>query len=207
MRALLAIAIPYFLLAPAAAEDSKPAEQMLTLTSRSELVLVPTLVRDKSGSHITGLSQTDFALLENGSERKIAVFEEIKTSTVRSRRQTLPAGEFSNYLVNEPAPRRVTIIVMDSINTQFADWAYARDQLLKFLEETAGSNEPMALLQLRRGGVRVIHDFTTDPAVLAKAVWRLKSGHKPPPDLAEDVPDAIVAAESQQLASMMQDIQ
>ncbi len=200
------IAIAFLLHAGTSAQETRPPAQTSTLTSRTELVLVPTLVREKSGVPVTGLAKTDFTLLENGAERKIAVFEEIKTTAVRQRRQALPAGEFSNYLVDEPAPRRVTVIVMDSINTQFSDRAYARDHILKFLGEMAGSNEPVALLQLQRGGVRVIHDFTTDPAVLAKALRRFRPGAEAPvAESEEDSSDPLVSAEAQQVASMMQE--
>jgi len=195
------IAMAFLLHAGASAQETRPPEPAPTITARTELVLVPTLVREKSGAPITGLAKTDFTLLENGAERKIAVFEEIKTTAVRQRRQALPAGEFSNYLVNEPAPGRVTIIVMDSINTQFSDRSYARDQILKFLGEMAGSNEPIALLQLQRGGVRMIHDFTTDPAVLAKALRRSRPGPEGP------VADTEESLESQQLTNMMQDLE
>jgi len=208
MRAVLAIPLSLMLLVPALGEDTKPAEQAPTLTSRSELVLVPTLVRDKSGSPIAGLSKSDFALLENGAEQKIAVFEEIKTAAVPAKRATLPAGEFSNYLVGQPALRRITIIVMDSINTQFADRAYAREQILKFLQEMAGDNDPIALLWLNRGGIKVVHDFTTDPIVLAKALRRSKPAAETPfVDSEESLPDPTVLGESQQLASMMDNME
>jgi VWFA-related protein len=191
------IAMALLLRAGAPAQDTKTQEPTPTITSRTELVLVPTLVREKSGAPITGLAKADFTLLENGAEQKIAVFEEIKTSAVRQQRQALPAGEFSNYLVNEPAPRRVTLIVMDSINTQFADRSYAREHILKFLGEMAGSKEPIALLQLHRGGVRVIHDFTTDPAVLAEALRRFQLPEAPVADTEESLPDPIRMAASQ----------
>jgi len=218
MKALLAISVS-LLLIPALAEDTKPATQMGTLTSRSELVLVPALVRDKSGKPVTGLSWNDFTLLEDGAERKIAVFEELTTSTSRPRRQASPAGEFSNYLANDPSPSRLTIIVMDSINTEFSDRAYAHDEILKFLKETAGSDEPIALLQLDRGGMNVIHDFTTDPAVLAKALRGLQLGAAPVAEHEQSLPaasalafarsneNAQVARETQRLVMMLQDME
>ena len=193
------------LLALGRAEDASPAPQMPALRARTELVLLPTLVHDKSGAPVRGLGKSDFTLLENGAERKIAVFEEVQTTAVRPRRPSLPAGVFSNYLVRESAPRRVTIIVMDSINTRFNDKSYARDQILKFLGETAASNEPIALLQLQRGGVRVIHDFTTDPAVLAKALRRFTEGAAPQAGSEQEIVDPDVAAETGQFGDMMRE--
>ena len=49
----------------------------------AKLVLVPTLVTDKSGNHISGLKQEDFTVLENGAEQKIATFEEITSDPHR----------------------------------------------------------------------------------------------------------------------------
>ena len=208
MRLPAAILASLLLLAACPLAEDKPSQATPTISSRSELVLVPTLVREKSGKPVAGLPWSDFTLLENGTERKIAVFEEVTTSTARPRRQSSPAGEFTNYLVNEPAPSRVTIIVMDSINTQFADRAYAHDEILKFLKEMAGSNEPIALLLLDREGVRVIHDFTTDPAVLAKALRQLQTGTGAPvADSEESLADPSAAHESQRLTNMMQNME
>lgn len=209
MRILtLAIATAFLLHAEAPAQDSKPPEQAPTFTARTELVIVPTLVREKSGAPITGLAKTDFTVLENGAERTIAFFEEIKSIPVRQQRRAVPAGEFSNYLVNDAAPRRLTVIVMDSINTKFSDRSYAQEQVLKFLGEMAGSHEPIALLQLQRGGVRIIHDFTTDPAVLAQVLRRSRAGAESPvADTQESLPDATVLAESQAFASMLDNME
>ncbi len=41
---------------------------------------------------------------------------------------------------------------MDSINTQFSDRSYAREQILKFLGEMAGSHEPIALYNCNAAG-------------------------------------------------------
>lgn len=208
IRSAAVLASLLLLAAATAAEDSKSSQAPPTITSRAELVLVPTLVRDKSGAPVAGLSKSAFTLLENGSEQKISVFEEIKTTAVRSSRPSLPAGQFSNFRAGEPASRRLTVIVMDSINTQFADRSYAHDQILKFLGELAGSKEPIALLQLHRGGLRVVHDFTTDPAVLAKALRRLKASPEAPvADTEDDLPDWSLDAESQRLTNMMQDME
>src|SRR5882762_7000827 len=58
-------------------EKEKDNNSEVTFTARTELVLIPTLVTDKSGNHISGLTKEDFRVLENGAEQKIATFEEI----------------------------------------------------------------------------------------------------------------------------------
>src|ERR1019366_685677 len=89
-------------------------------TARTALVLIPTLVTDKSGNHISGLKKEDFTVLENGAEQKIATFEEITSDAHRLSRPKSP-NEFSNSLPGESSNRRITLMVLDLINTPFMD--------------------------------------------------------------------------------------
>lgn len=165
----IALCTLLFVLAAAAQQPAPP-----TFRSQAELVVVPAVVADRSGNHISGLKKEDFSVLENGVEQKIALCEEIHTTTDRVVRAAAKGNEFSNYLMGKPAPRRVTIIALDLLNTPFADQAFARGELMKFLDKWANSGEPMALVVITRSGVKMIHDFTTDPAVLAAAIQRLR---------------------------------
>jgi len=69
-------------------------------TARTQLVLIPTLVTDKSGNHITGLKKEDFTVLENGAEQKIFTVEEVTTDTKRLSRP-MKTNEFSNSLAGQ----------------------------------------------------------------------------------------------------------
>jgi len=197
-------------------KDDKPD---LKFTARSELVLIPTLVTDKSGNHITGLKKEDFTVLENGAEQKIATFEEITSDAHRWIRPRNP-NEFGNTLTGGPSARRVTLIVLDFINTPFAAQAYARKDLLKYLTESIDQREPTALYTLTRSGVQVIHDFTTDPRVLAAALHKVKGDTFQMVDSPEEVetitgtasPDGsagvdpgTVQTEAQKIQTMMED--
>jgi VWFA-related protein len=142
-------------------------------TARSELVLVPALVTDKSGTHIRGLKKEDFTVLENGVEQKIATFEEITSDARRLSRPRSP-NEFSNSLAGEPSNRRITLMVLDFINTPFMAQAYARQDLLKYLTQSVDQREPTALYTLTRSGIHIVHDFTTDPRVLVAALHKVK---------------------------------
>jgi hypothetical protein len=46
----------------------------IRFTSSTELVLVPTVVNDKSGAHISGLKKEEFSLKQDGKSQPIAVF-------------------------------------------------------------------------------------------------------------------------------------
>jgi VWFA-related protein len=156
-----------------AKDKDKENNSEIKFTSRSELVLIPVLVTDKSGNHITGLKKDDFVVFENGSERQVSTFEEIASDPHPFTRPG-NANQFSNSLGEVGSHRRVTLIVLDLINTPFADQAYARKELLKYLAQSVDQREPTGLYTLNRSGVHVVHDFTTDPRVLVAALHKVK---------------------------------
>src|ERR1700719_41225 len=93
-----------------------------TFTSSTELVLIPTVVHDKSGSHISGLSKEEFVLKLDGKSQPLAIFEEVKTDSNRLRRSTGENGTFSNINPSGSSQHhRVSIIVLDFVNTPFPD--------------------------------------------------------------------------------------
>ena len=202
-----------------ATPKDKDNNSEVKFTARTELVLIPTLVTDKSGNHILGLKQEDFTVLENGAEQRISTFEEITSDPHRLSRPRNP-NEFSNSLAGGPSARRITLMVLDLINTPFMDQAYARKDLLKYLTQSVDQREPTALYTLTRSGVHVIHDFTTDPRVLVAALHKVKGDTSQMVDSLEDVeaitgtasPDGsagvdpgAVQTEAQQLQTMMED--
>jgi VWFA-related protein len=166
-----------------------------TFTSSTELVLIPTVVNDKSGAHIPGLQKEEFALKQDGKSHPIAVFEEVKTDSARVHRSEGEHGTFSNFEPGGSDYHRLNIIVFDFVNTPFPDQANARNALLKFLSEVAESGEPMCLLALTSRGLTLLHDFTDDPKRLAEGLRKVgpdtqplihestvDPGHPPPSD-------------------------
>lgn len=65
-------------------------------------------------------------------------------------------------------PTSITVILFDGLNTKIQDQAYARKQILKFLDQIQ-PNDRVALYLLG-GDLRILHDFTNDPDRLAKAL-------------------------------------
>jgi VWFA-related protein len=156
-----------------------------TFKSRAELVTIPAVVTDKSGVHIPNLRKEDFAVLEDGADQRIAVFEEIQKPVSQVWRARSEPTRFSNVVTGESAPTRLTILVLDMINTPFQDQAIARQALFKFLSESVSGDQPIGLLVIRRSGMKVIQDFTSDPKLLVAALKKL-TGEKQPLDLASE---------------------
>jgi VWFA-related protein len=200
-------------------DKEKENDSEVRFTARAELVMVPALVTDKSGNHITGLKKEDFTVLENGAEQKIAAFEEITSAAHRVSRPQKP-NEFSNSLAGGPSARRITLMVLDLLNTRFMDQAYARQDLLKYLTLSVDQREPTALYTLTRSGLHAIHDFTTDPRVLVAALHKVKGDAfqmvdseadvealtgTASPDGSAGVDPGAVQSESQKIQTMMED--
>jgi VWFA-related protein len=167
---VLVLALPLFFALPLCAQTAQT--NTTTIKSSSELVLIPTVVNNGSGTHVSGLKKEDFFLKQDGKARPIAIFEEVKTSTARLLRADGQHGTFSNVGPDVAEYHRLSIIVLDFVNTPAPDQANASSALIKFLTEVAKSGEPMCLLALTRGGLTLLHDFTDDPKLLAEGVNR-----------------------------------
>jgi VWFA-related protein len=176
-RRLTLTALWALFLLPLSFGQSAPANPKFT--SSTELVLIPTVVTDGSGNHVASLKKDDFVIKEDGKSRSISVFEEVATDTVRLQRTAGEKGQFSNFDPGSGGYHRLTIIVLDLINTPFNDLSNARKALFDFFTRAAESGEPMCLLALDRGGITVVHEFTDDPKILAEALRQLPANSAP----------------------------
>ena len=146
--------------------------ELPTFQTKAELVLVPVVVSDKKGEHVHGLSKEDFAILEDDRSKEIKVFEPVRTEP-RVMQPASSGALFTNTVKPAETQARVTIIVLDTLNTAFFDQLTARREILKFLSNLE-PGEPVALLNLSKSGLHVIHDFTANPKILADAVRQVR---------------------------------
>jgi VWFA-related protein len=161
----------------AATTYSSDPPARLRVTTR--LVQVNVVVNDKHGNPITGLTKNDFELLDNKKPQEIRVFSEETKSPSPASPVPLPANTYTNRIDQQEHPEGVTVILLDTLNTDFADQALLRSQLLKFVE-TLQPQDHVALYWLGSSGLRILHDFTSDASALREAALHLKaeSGHQ-----------------------------
>ncbi len=152
-----------------------------TFKSRTNLVRVPVIVRDKQGHHVAGLSAADFTLQDNGKKYKIASMEEMGAEgaapppAANSTPATAPT-EFSNFTATAghvQQPLGVIIIAIDLVNTPLLDVPKARRAVLQFLRTQVQNNQPVGLVVIEPGRVRLLHAFTTSTATLTAALQRV----------------------------------
>lgn len=153
------------------AYDKKP----LTFTSKTTYVLVPVVVTDKNGNPVSGLEMKDFTVLENGKAQKVASIEEIKTSTAPPSRPAVPNNAVTNQASSDATPRRLVIIALDMVNTPFLDQTRARRFMIDYLSRNVESGALYQLVVIENNGLRIVHDYSQDPAALIAALKTVES--------------------------------
>jgi VWFA-related protein len=173
---LAVIAMPVMLLAQAAPQDPQKADDThpWKLSVGSNLVIVPVVVTDKHGDHVSGLSAEDFEVKEEGASQKIIGLEAVTGDTEKVEKAAAPAtNRFSNTVVQRP--KRLVIIALDQVNTPFENVNDSHRALIDFLSKSIDETTLVALVALQRNGVRIIHDFTNNPSVLVDAIKKVKA--------------------------------
>jgi VWFA-related protein len=148
--------------------------QLYKFSTRTNLVLVPVVVTDNHGRHVSGLTRDQFVLSEDGKEQDILHFEEVSPETSPARPAAASATSFTNQII-APRPKKLEIIVLDLLNTPLAGRVEARRGLMRFLAKSANPDALLALFILRSDGAHLIHNFTSDPAILIAAIGRLQA--------------------------------
>jgi VWFA-related protein len=156
-------------------EQSQPAvPSTFKFSASTHLVLVPAAVTDKQGQPVTGLTADDFEILEDGKVQRISNLEEITAEASAVQRPPVEPNTFTNKLI-APRAKKLEIVLLDLLNTPVAAREEARKSLLQFLSKSADQETLVALLVMRANSVRMIHNFTSDPAVLMAAIRKVQA--------------------------------
>jgi VWFA-related protein len=161
--------------APRPPESSQAQQPDVVFAARTDVVTVPVIVTDKKGNHIAGLKQSDFTIEENGHPRQIATFEDVSTAAGTFKPSPPSPYPFSNFAFARQEPRRVTIVVLDLLNTTLFNQTNVREQVVKFLGSHLRDTDPTSLTVLTSDGLRLVHSFTTDPKILLEALKQVES--------------------------------
>jgi len=200
-RVIIGSAIWFTLiLSPAVAQDTTPK-----FIVRTDVVLVPVVVTDKHGNHVPGMTAGDFEVKHDGKEQKVASLEEITSEATPAQRMTGSPRFFTNQVIAQHQ-KKLVIIALDLFNTSLAGRSEARRGLVKFLSNLVDENTLLALVVFHRNGVSMIHNFTSDPAILIAAIKKLQASPSPEEsrtlNVRGDVPT--IDAEVADLAAILQ---
>lgn len=134
------------------------------------------VVATKKGEQAPDLKVEDFTLLEDGKPQKISGFTFQGANAVKiTQLPQLPENVVTNMPRIESSS--LNVILFDTLNGNLAEQAYAKDELLKFLNTTELSR-PLAIFALE-SELKLLHDFTTDNKVLSAAITKYRPPAQP----------------------------
>ena len=129
-------------------------------------VLVPVVVTDKEGHHVTGLAQADFKVFEDGVEQKITAFSSERAVVVAPPSPGTQAGSSGPVAGRPPKPlatRHTYVICLDMLHTSFGNFVYVRGALEKLFQQEQAGDSRYVVISLGRK-MEVVQNPTSDPA-------------------------------------------
>jgi VWFA-related protein len=131
-------------------------------------VLVPVVVTDKEGHHVTGLTQADFRVFEDGVEQKISAFASERadlptTAAPGAATSGAPASPADAEAPKVLAKRHAYVICVDTMHASFANFVYVRRALQKLFQQEQAGDSQYAVIALGRT-MQIIQNTTSDPA-------------------------------------------
>jgi VWFA-related protein len=140
---------------PTAQQADQAITQLPTIKSEARAVRVDVIVTDKKGKYVHDLKAEDFKVYEDNKQQPIVNF---------------------SFGVNPNAPasaqRRYLVLFFDNSTMAFSDQPYARTAAAKFIDQNAGPDRVMAVVQFG-GSIRIVQNFTADPVRLKKVVEQI----------------------------------
>lgn len=133
-------------------------------------VLVPVVVTDPQGHHVTGLRQSDFKVFEDGVEQKITAFSVETSGTPQegpaAAAATAPAPAAAAAVQTAAVkPRRTYLILIDTFHTSFHHLASAREALVRLFRQEQSADSQYILVSLA-ASPQILVNVTPDPAAV-----------------------------------------
>jgi len=158
-----------------------PAAGDVTIKLNVRQVLVPVVVTDKQGHHVTGLTQSDFKVFEDGVEQKIVAFSseraDVATPVTPAGSNVAPGPPNPVVGVAKPVPPQHTFVIcLDMMHTAVANSVHVREALQKLFQQEQEGNSKYVVIALGKG-MEVIVDATSDPTKVLEAINGTNFGH------------------------------
>src|SRR6202161_3159749 len=138
-----------------AQQSDQAITQLPTNKSQARAVRVDVIVTDKKGNYVHDLKAEDFKVYEDNKQQPIVNF---------------------SFGINPSAPasaqRRYLVLFFDNSTIAFSDQPYARTAAAKFIDQNAGPDRLMGVVQFG-GSIRIVQNFTADPVRLKKVVEQI----------------------------------
>src|SRR6202795_1552192 len=161
----------------AQAAQSKQPPPAIRATTR--LVQVSVVVHDKHGNPMPGLTKDDFVVLDEKKPQEIRIFSVETNELPVHAPPPLPPDTYTNRIQERGnVPTSITVILFDGLNTEITDQAYAKKQVVKFIQTQVHPQDRVAIYSMGRN-LRILHDFTSDSTSLLAALASYRGAETP----------------------------
>lgn len=151
-----------------APEPQQQAKYTLKMYTRA--VLTDVTVTDKKGNPVTGLTEQDFQIFDNGRRQELTSFEEHHEQMAALPAAPAKPGVFSNDFLRNPPPQ-VNVLLFDTTTVRMLEQMYLFQQMKQFVDALP-PGQPVAVFT-RNGDVTLqLCGFTDDHAALLAAIQR-----------------------------------
>ena len=155
-----------------AGEGNTQVPHAATITVNARLVVLDIVVTGKDGKPVDGLTRKDFEVFEDDKLQSIRSFESPSAHSLPA--ASTAAGAAMVYDAAKPAAfgqSPVTVLVLDQLNTHFADSSFARRSLHDYLtKQPQPLSQPATLLTVYQNKFKLLKEFTRDRDALLKAL-------------------------------------
>jgi VWFA-related protein len=167
------------------ADDAAPSASDATtvLHVKTSIVLLDVVVTDAKGNPVTDLKREDFQIFEDKQPQRISSFEPPAAHELPA--PARPNAPFNPDDTKSYGKSPVTVLVLDELNTHYADTDFARRSIRDYLtSRPATLNEPTMLLALGDTKFHLLQNFTRNRDALLAALaahktsysWKLEIG-------------------------------
>ncbi len=168
--------------------NSSTAPRNSSIVVNARLVVLDVVVTDQAGKPVVGLDTKDFQVFEDGKLQRIRSLEPPTAHSLPA--ASVAAGASAVFDPAQPASfgrSPVNILVLDQLNTHFADSSFARRSLHDYLAgQPALLAQPTTLLSVYDNHLKLLQAFTRDRDTLLHALadapteyaWKLEINGK-----------------------------
>ena len=142
--------------------SSNSSESSAIFRSSVNRVILDVVVTDNQGKPVSGLTQKDFSIAEDGAPQRVLSFDmhDLDNNTpLVSKLPPLPANTFVN-IATAPERGPLYVLLLDLVNTERDHQPYGRAQLLKFVSSKPEGTR-FAIFCLS-DGLHLVQGFTSD---------------------------------------------